>query len=408
MWVDALVINQTDILERNEQVPRMRKGNSNLETRFGMITEVPGIIPDDPVKLDRENCFTWHETVNKWDPNASEFCMLHFGKFLDLPYFSRVWVVQEVAYASEAYVVYGANVALYQQFYNFIHYMLKLVASMSSLFSGTSAYKSVARDPGRLFLGAEPGGALKGSFLTVRDWLIACGRRSCREPHDKGYGFYGCFPEAIRNRITVDYRKSAAKVCSEMTKAIIGVSGCLIILDAIDDFRPVDVWLDGLPSWSPDYSSPTTLTLWNTEAAHFELNPNPTYFRFSQHSQVLHVRGVHIGTVMDCWSSAQIVIPRGFYPAHVPFDFTQLRVTQCSEALNVRQEQLLGLLIHEGGTPPDDDLHKSLVAATNTLTGAVRIKAACSAINCDHINKQWAGRKVFVLEAANNLKTNDD
>ncbi|OCK73181.1 HET-domain-containing protein, partial [Lepidopterella palustris CBS 459.81] len=62
MWVDALVINQSDIPERNEQVPRMRdiyasaksvviwlgKGNSNLETLLGLIAEVPGIIPDDP------------------------------------------------------------------------------------------------------------------------------------------------------------------------------------------------------------------------------------------------------------------------------------------------------------------------------------------------------------------------
>lgn len=336
MWVDALVINQSDISERNEQVPRMcdiyasakhvlvwlGKGNRNLGNLLGLITEVPGIIPEDPATLTRENCFTWSETVNKWDSNASDFCTLHFGDFTKLLYFSRVWVAQEVAYACKAYVIYGGNVAPYQQFYDFMDAMLKRVARTTSLFSGISAYESVAKDPGHMFLGPEPGRTLKGNFMTMGEWLNACGLRSCGEPRDKVYGFYGCFPEAIREHITIDYRKSVAKVCSEMTAAIIKVSGCL------EDFPPAHAQLDGLPSWSPDYSNPTTLTAWDSRPQHFRLNLNPTYFRFSQQSLLLHVRGVRIGTVKGTWCSSQIFIPRGFYPDHIPFDVTQLRVTQ--------------------------------------------------------------------------------
>jgi hypothetical protein len=182
-----------------------------------------------------------------------------------------------------------------------------------------------------------------------------------------------------------------------MTKAIIKVSGCLIILNALDDFHPINARLDGLPSWSPDYSNITAVTAWDSQPQHFQLNPNPTYFRFSQHGQVLHVRGVRIGTVKDTWCTAQITIPRGYYPDHMPFDFTQLRVTQCSKALNVREEHLLELL-----TTSDEQIHKRLAAATDTLTGAVHIKATCSAGNCDLINKQWGEGNIFMLDETNN------
>lgn len=65
----------------------------------------------------------------------------------------------------------------------------------------------------------------------------------------------------------------------------------------------------------------------------------------------------------------------------------------------MRQEHFLGLLMN-GGRTPDDFLYKRLTAATNPFTGAVHIKAAFTATNCDLINTQWGGRKVFTLDAA--------
>jgi hypothetical protein len=160
-----------------------------LEQLLWTITNVPGITPDDTAKLDLKNWQIWNDNVNKYSPNAANFCMLHFGDFTKLPYFSRIWVVQEVAYASMAYVVYGGQITPYQQFYEFIQQMLKRTTSTVSFFSGTDAYSIAAEQHGRIFLGPEPGLALTGNFFSAGEWLTDCGRRSFRDPRDKVYDF---------------------------------------------------------------------------------------------------------------------------------------------------------------------------------------------------------------------------
>jgi hypothetical protein len=79
MWVDALAINQNDVVERNEQIPRMReiyaaaqfvviwlgKGDEKLEHLLWMIANVPDITPDSSLKLTMENWRTWCDAVNK-------------------------------------------------------------------------------------------------------------------------------------------------------------------------------------------------------------------------------------------------------------------------------------------------------------------------------------------------------
>jgi len=433
LWVDAVAINQSDIAERNEQVPRMRdiyasakhvaiwlgKGDSNLEILLGLITEVPGIVPDtDPETWDSSNVFQWHETVNKWDPEAGTFCMVNSHGFIKLPYFSRVWVVQEVAFATDAYVMYGSKVAPYRKFYDFIHFISKLSAVITSIFSGTKAYLRMAKDPGSLFLGPEPGRALNGRFMTMGEWLIACSHRSCHDPRDKIYGFYGCFTEPIRDRIAIDYRKPVIQVCSEMTRAIIQVTGCLLIMDAVDEFRlspgPATSMDkkngEWLPTWSPDYSNPAGPSIWDTTQQHLQrVNPSPSYFRFSQHGRVLHARGVRLGTVRSTWCTNQIVIPRGFFPDNMPFDSTQLRITQCANFLGIRQDHLLQLLMDGGGAAPDDDLHRRLAVMTNKDTGAIWIRDACSANNCDYINKGWGGegRTIFTMDTTTAVRVSD-
>jgi hypothetical protein len=415
LWVDALAVNQNDVVERNEQIPRMReiyaaaqfvviwlgKGDEKLEHLLWMIANVPDITPDSSLKLTMENWRTWCDAVNKYDPQASYFCNLNFAKFTALPYFSRVWVVQEIAYASTVYVIYGRNIVEYQQFYEFIHHMLRHAANTVSLITGTNSYTSTAIDQERVLLGPESGKALTGNFFTVPEWLDDCGRRSCRDPRDKIYGFYGCFPQTIRDRITIDYSNSAARVFSEMTKAVIQDLGSLAILDAIDDFRPDETPMAGLPSWSPDYSNPTRSNPRRHQPLNFQPNPNPAFFEFSQDDQVLHVQGVRIGTIKKTWRLSEVVIPRGFYPDRVPVDQFQLRVTQCCESLGVRQDLLLWMLMDYGGTQSDDMLYKKVSVTADILTGTVPAAEIFSAVNVDYLNKQWFGRAMFTLDTPN-------
>ncbi|KAK1829455.1 heterokaryon incompatibility protein-domain-containing protein, partial [Podospora conica] len=99
VWVDAICIDQGNHVERNHQV--------------GLMTEVYSSAQGVFVYLGQRS--TWIATlmkkINRPDNTRPSFYeILTFGpSFFGLPYFSRIWVVQEVANARSVTVQYGSR-----------------------------------------------------------------------------------------------------------------------------------------------------------------------------------------------------------------------------------------------------------------------------------------------------------
>ncbi|EXK98284.1 hypothetical protein FOQG_01251 [Fusarium oxysporum f. sp. raphani 54005] len=98
IWVDAVCINQSDLGERSEQVAMMG-------TIFSQATEVHGYVGEDPdnveggevgaITLLKDELRSSKLASRQFKDNAEEA----LGRLLRRPFFSRLWVVQEVLLA---------------------------------------------------------------------------------------------------------------------------------------------------------------------------------------------------------------------------------------------------------------------------------------------------------------------
>ncbi|KAF5246729.1 hypothetical protein FANTH_6799 [Fusarium anthophilum] len=98
IWVDAICINQSDLGERSDQVAMMG-------TIFSQATEVHGYVGEDPDNVEGGEFGAI--TLLKDELQSSKLASRHFkdnaeealGRLLTRPFFSRLWVVQEVLLA---------------------------------------------------------------------------------------------------------------------------------------------------------------------------------------------------------------------------------------------------------------------------------------------------------------------
>lgn len=124
IWIDAICINQTDGAERAQQVSSMRKIYQNARSVFAWLGEDPEGVSDEVVHLLgdlRERCL-------EESHNLKYFINGHFPSYLvngqlpsaqhwdtlkalySSPWFRRIWTVQEMVLARDAFCVFGQSI----------------------------------------------------------------------------------------------------------------------------------------------------------------------------------------------------------------------------------------------------------------------------------------------------------
>jgi hypothetical protein len=104
LWVDALCINQTDMLERSHQVQQM----ASIYKAANEVVIWLGEWPISATCLQADECQASFLKTIKWSRIMAEIprhVYQHFADILALPWFSRLWVVQELALAMRDPVV---------------------------------------------------------------------------------------------------------------------------------------------------------------------------------------------------------------------------------------------------------------------------------------------------------------
>lgn len=103
LWVDSICINQDDILERGEQVRIMRDIYSHA-TRVVIwlgggqaVEEILTLIKNGHMPQDDIEARLGHRYFASWGESVA--------KVFDLPWFHRVWVIQEVVFAAKAIIL---------------------------------------------------------------------------------------------------------------------------------------------------------------------------------------------------------------------------------------------------------------------------------------------------------------
>lgn len=261
-WVDALCINQADVEERNEQVRMMGRiyaGARRVLVWLGA--------PEEDGR--DEEAFEALRGVVQWKGLGVEARKMEelFGWFfgvMERPWFRRMWIMQELALASqEVRVGCGRWWVDWETFVG----AWKVLARTE--FEMGFKEQVVRRHGGEGLDGGEEVEVLMKVKLDLLDDLrrvvVEHGGQSLRqlllisrssqatEPRDRVYALRGMMREEDRDAIVVDYRKSIPVVFAEAVAHVFDKSQGPYFLSGL--LLPGPDSESGFPSWVPDFTA---------------------------------------------------------------------------------------------------------------------------------------------------------
>ncbi|KAH8716731.1 heterokaryon incompatibility protein-domain-containing protein [Phaeosphaeriaceae sp. PMI808] len=272
-WMDSICINQSCIAEKNIQVPKMRfiygeatlvwiwlgEGCHETKTALLFLVEIACVL-DKLVKKEYSNMPFLPQLVEPYDSFKGNVCESrgHYDAIdtnfivdlINLPWFQRTWVLQELALAKQAVLVCGNVFITWSWFIEALETLQThelLVSTMHTKSNPASYHNDIECYRTLIDLVRIP--TPSPSISTV---LRLARPKSSTNPVDKVYGLYGIFDHLkIRGLPEVEYNRPVHTVYTEITTAAITMEKSLVILYQVC-LPPL---IPGLPSWVPDYSN---------------------------------------------------------------------------------------------------------------------------------------------------------
>jgi hypothetical protein len=308
VWADALCIDQSNNVEKGVQVNRMREIYANcakLLVWFGV--PEPGVAEDASeglrrlrilfeentdvevirnVKRSRQQhgAMETQEKLNEWERwfdgviNTNPLPTRYWkaiGTLFNCPWFTRVWIVQEVISApgrslSNMTLAYGDiefdwdtvsivvgglyatrktdHVTRYTDYQD-------LNACPTRLIQIVDNARSTQRTP---FFPDEEPITIGGYNSFFWEFLITVQRLSSTDPRDKIYGMLGVIEPDVRSTLRIklqpDYARSAVDLYTDVTTFFIFDEYCLDILELTYDQPDHGSRISDLPSWVNDWT----------------------------------------------------------------------------------------------------------------------------------------------------------
>jgi hypothetical protein len=265
LWIDAVCINQDDLDEKATQVGVMRDVYSNAESTrvwlgprsedsdlaISFTEELWSILPEFQTgKIERVTSYY----AAKYPEGALEWVAL--AHLLERPWFTRTWVIQEVALATRAEIVCGNNILRWDTLEQVIDELFALD------FAGmVEKSRSRSRD---LHLSHGPPGLVKVRNLcelrinlkaqqprSILGLMRRFVRSSTTEPSDKIYGVLGLATDVDNPVFSPDYTKPPGTLFRDFTRFLITRDAKLDILRYAGAEKKHGG--PGLPSWAYTY-----------------------------------------------------------------------------------------------------------------------------------------------------------
>jgi len=181
-WIDQICINQEDLVERSDQVHIMSKIYKQAKIVLGWLGSDPIMIKAARWLHDRERDRVWA-----------------FHTLLAHPYFTRTWIVQEIALSVNSPLIVCGGIEL--DWFN-LHFLPAISNPPFSV-----AMRAIALSRWRH----------KGR-RTLKNTIQSHCESHCHDPRDKVYGLLGLTPE--RWRVRVDYTKEVLEVYFDAVAAL--------------------------------------------------------------------------------------------------------------------------------------------------------------------------------------------
>ena len=266
LWIDQICINQEDVEERSSQVRLMRKiyrSAANVLIWLGDEADKSNMAIELIARLSAHP----DKDIHSW--TAKEWRAL--GALLSRPWFTRMWILQELGVASSATVVCGNQSISWQYVSDTINYMQN-TGSWLVVF-GSSGYTSSILAYGRLAsLQSIRNEISENGTVCSLNALCTSMYFDATDPRDKVYALTGlcvCNGHFIRP----DYSKDLLDVYRETALAFLFPQDAIVNADSSLKFHehPTMQCLNAaertenpyaLPSWVPDWKARTYSSFW--------------------------------------------------------------------------------------------------------------------------------------------------
>ncbi|RFU77087.1 heterokaryon incompatibility het-6, partial [Trichoderma arundinaceum] len=314
LWADQICINQDDIAERSQQVRLMNAVYKNAGKVLVWLGRDPDGVAADAVRMVHHL-----DSVFKDDKAHEEFKVAHeenlamqssepwipLSKLTKLPWFHRIWIVQEIGTTAPA-TLYWGDTEMDWDTLSFVAGILneRYHHLRTRFFIGSSNIRYLHKrfvEPDIEYDQSHNRGNFAYELHRARHLLA-------QDPRDHVYAFLGHFSisrgsQALQG-LEADYSKSLKDVYVDV--AVRGLRGAndLVMLAATHHSRPnakrrapwdnEDI---SLPSWVPDWRDLPMHILGSPSVPHRASKDTRPDLTIDEDSQVLHIRGVKVDVV---------------------------------------------------------------------------------------------------------------
>jgi hypothetical protein len=353
IWIDAICINQQDIAERNQQVPRMRR---IFETAVEVIAWLGPETPESNTAIDFMNQ-TFGEMPDDGDKFKEALVEKEawLGLWTDLlrrPWWTRIWVVQEAVVGRNLRLVCGLRTVTWRAFRKSIEFSIDnectrrgyWKAVFQSKLKGTLSdfYHDVSIPLKVIGLRADRYDS-KEMRYSIEDLVSRFRLSNSLLPADKNYALIGLATAETVRTLHLDYSLPYREIYTQFARAIIERTQRL---DYICLARKPESE-HGLPTWVPDLSVPRPIPFlrdMQIETLYSAAGNSYASFRFLHDDQTLMVDGFAVDEVKEIgnrefsWDKSSATI------SEILKHITSTLITQDSSSLEPRDSLSHALL----------------------------------------------------------------
>ncbi|KAI4270803.1 MAG: hypothetical protein LQ337_006463 [Flavoplaca oasis] len=309
LWVDATCINQGDVEERSQQVARMAdiykcavkvliwigpEADNSTKALEALETLASKIHVDwgrDTISTASEEDID-SEWLDHNEPAPFEYqTWVYIGRVLDRPWFSRLWIWQEVSLAHNgAIVICGESTMSWQNFCKAIASLIRrpIWTNIPNLYENMVLSWELCRPKRRL--------ELQSILQNTRN-------AKCSDQRDRIYGVLNLVEESDRLGIKPDYTKITVQLFQDVMLSSISRTRSLDLLTCCESQGE----RDDIPSWVPNWSLPKRCCEILSTNAGLNSAAQATY---NERDGCLIVIGVHVEKIqkvqqiltIDSWS----------------------------------------------------------------------------------------------------------
>ncbi|KAF5576135.1 heterokaryon incompatibility 6 OR allele [Fusarium pseudocircinatum] len=235
LWIDALAIDQSNVNERNHQVSLMSMIYSQAA---GVIVYLGESADDSDLAIEFiMECYDPSPDNTSLSFPRSDRLMDALRNFFLRPWFTRVWVIQEVFLSSEKTVHCGEQEIPWLAMENFKHYLVNTRLQFRLPYVVSKASQSFTIENAERFM-----------FFALLD------SRHCEatDPRDKIYSLLPILQSHNRSLDLIPrYQDTSGRIYTDCALSVLPSCGWSLLYAVQGNSRT-----DDLPSWVPDWNVP--------------------------------------------------------------------------------------------------------------------------------------------------------